>query len=46
MYHAATLNGPWTYTPETNAVHLNPRSGSRFYRPVPGGTLTWQEVRF
>ena len=46
MFYAASLAGPWEYLAETNAVHLNPRSGSRFYRPVPGGTLTWQEVRF
>lgn len=46
MYHAATLNGPWTYTPETNAVHLNPRFGNRFYKPVLGGALTWKEVWF
>jgi len=46
MYHAATIKGPWTYTPETNAVHLNPRSGNRFYKPVLGGALAWKEVWF
>jgi len=46
MFYADKLSGPWTYTPETNAVHLNPRFGNRFYKPVLGGALTWKEVWF
>ena len=46
MFYADKLSGPWTYTSETNVLHLNPKSGNRFYRAVTGGTLTWQQVWF